>query len=158
MKSSLIFALLMLMIVGLSQSQGSGIQKIPKRNNPFKPKKTPSPFRRFVKKPIYRFDELEKSAEIVEQNFHQTPFDGGYQYNYETANGIKASEVNEPKVFSDGREVHVANSVSGSYSYTAPNGEFIYVTYIADENGFHPTIHKKVVPGLIPASVNIVPF
>lgn len=147
-------------MVGLSQasSQGSGIQKIPKRYNPYQLKTTPSPFRRFVTKRVYRFDELERNAEIVDRNFKPTSLDGGYQYNYRTANGIKASEVNTPYVYSDGREVHVANSVSGSYSYTAPTGEFIYVTYVADENGFRPTIYKRVVPSLVPASVKVLPL
>lgn len=141
-------------MAGLSQISS---QRIPKRNNPYH-RKRPSPYRRFVKKPVFLFDEVEKNAEVVDQNFKQTPYDGGYEFNYETENGIKAFEVNEPKTISDGREVHVANSVSGSYSYTDPKGEFIYVTYVADENGFRPTIYRKVVPEQAPASVNFVPL
>lgn len=146
-------------MAGLSQvsSQRSGIQRIPKRNNPYY-SKTPSPYRRFVKKPVFRFDEVESNAEVVDQNFKQAPYDGGYEYNYETANGIKAYEVNKPRFYSDGSEVQVVNSVSGSYSYTDPKGEFIYVTYVADENGFRPTIYRKVVPEQVPASVNVEPL
>ncbi|XP_055687234.1 pupal cuticle protein 36-like [Lutzomyia longipalpis] len=61
--------------------------------------------------------------------------DGSYRYSYETANGIKVEEEGEIK--NKGSENEIL-SVRGSYSYTAPDGTPITVTYIADENGFQP--------------------
>ncbi|GAB0093175.1 pupal cuticle protein 20-like [Sergentomyia squamirostris] len=61
--------------------------------------------------------------------------DGSYKYSYETANGIKVEEEGEIK--NKGTENEIL-SVRGSYSYTAPDGTPITVTYIADENGFQP--------------------
>ena len=31
-----------------------------------------------------------------------------------------------------------ANSISGQYSWTSPEGELVSFTYVADENGFQP--------------------
>lgn len=55
-------------------------------------------------------------------------------HSYETANGIKAEETGTLKKTTDAEnpEVIVAQ---GSYSYTAPDGQLIEVTYIADDEG-----------------------
>lgn len=57
-----------------------------------------------------------------------------YSYEYETSNGIKANENGELKQI--GEEKGIA--AQGGYSYTAPDGTLISVTYVADENGFQP--------------------
>ncbi|KRK01272.1 uncharacterized protein Dyak_GE28983 [Drosophila yakuba] len=68
----------------------------------------------------------------------------GYNYAYETSNGIAAQEAGQLKDIGD---EHVLN-VQGSYSYTAPDGQSISVTYIADENGFQPQgAHLPVAGG-----------
>ncbi|XP_047474842.1 stress response protein NST1-like [Penaeus chinensis] len=58
------------------------------------------------------------------------PFqDGTYYFGFATGNGI----VREEGTRLTGPYTH---EVTGSYSYTAPNGEVITMEYIADENGY----------------------
>lgn len=79
---------------------------------------------------------------------------------FETANQIKQQAngyrktINVPQVRgldddnnnSDGFDsVDVIVQV-GSYEYMAPNGKIISVSWIADENGFQPTIGKNAIP------------
>ncbi|XP_044743664.1 endocuticle structural glycoprotein SgAbd-2-like isoform X1 [Chrysoperla carnea] len=59
--------------------------------------------------------------------------DGSYQYSFTTADGKTAQETGVLK--NPGTNIE-AESVTGSYSYTAPDGTPISVRYIADENGF----------------------
>lgn len=66
--------------------------------------------------------------------------DGSYKYSYETENGIKVEEQGELKNKGTDNEIQ---SVRGSYSYTAPDGQLITVTYIADENGFQPQVSER---------------
>ncbi|ALC45070.1 Cpr67Fa1, partial [Drosophila busckii] len=64
--------------------------------------------------------------------------DGSYEYRYETSNGIAAQE--------SGVGGLIAN---GGYSYYAPDGQLIQVTYTADANGFHPQgAHLPVGPAI----------
>lgn len=76
--------------------------------------------------------------------------DGSYHFSYETENGIKAQEQGEVKNKGSENEIQ---SVSGSYSYTAPDGQVITVTYIADENGFQPTGDHLPTPPPIPEAI-----
>lgn len=76
--------------------------------------------------------------------------DGSYRFSYETENGIKAQEQGEVKNKGSENEIQ---SVSGSYSYTAPDGQVITVTYIADENGFQPSGDHLPTPPPIPEAI-----
>ncbi|XP_055378250.1 pupal cuticle protein-like [Condylostylus longicornis] len=65
-------------------------------------------------------DILSKSYDLKD--------DGSYGWEYETANGISASE----------------NGVGGQYAkgtveWTSPEGEHIILQYTADENGYQPS-------------------
>lgn len=63
-------------------------------------------------------------AETVAQAADINP-DGTYAYSYQTSNGISGSESGTGGV-----------SVSGSSSWTAPDGTPVKVDYVADENGY----------------------
>lgn len=64
--------------------------------------------------------------------------DGSYQYLYETDNGLNVKEEGQPKEIDGSNDV--AMQVQGGYQYTAPDGEIISMSYIANENGFQPTV------------------
>ena len=73
---------------------------------------------------------------------------GNFQYAYETGSGIKENasgtlkDVKIPKTDASGQVVGEEDGKAlvqtGQYSYTAPDGQLIQLTYIADENGFQP--------------------
>lgn len=64
--------------------------------------------------------------------------DGSYQYLYETDNGLNVKEQGQPKEIDGSNEL--AMQVQGGYEYTAPDGAVISMSYIANENGFQPTV------------------
>ncbi|KAJ8721937.1 hypothetical protein PYW08_004339 [Mythimna loreyi] len=74
----------------------------------------------------------EADAQILKQDADVLP--DQYQYSYETSNGIAAQESGALKAGPDGEAI----AVQGSNSYTAPGGEVIQTSYIADENGYQP--------------------
>ncbi|XP_026725679.1 pupal cuticle protein 20-like [Trichoplusia ni] len=76
--------------------------------------------------------------------------DGTYRYNYETGNGISAHESGAPRA--PGPE-GLAVTAEGGFSYRAPDGQQISLTYTADENGFHPTGSHLPTPPPIPEAI-----
>ncbi|XP_044272550.1 endocuticle structural glycoprotein SgAbd-4-like [Tribolium madens] len=76
--------------------------------------------------------------------------DGSYNWAYETGNGIAADERGQLKNAGSKNE---AQSASGSFSYTAPDGQKITVSYIADENGFQPQGSHLPTPPPIPEAI-----
>lgn len=64
--------------------------------------------------------------------------DGSYQYLYETDNGLNVKEQGQPKEIDGSNDL--AMQVQGGYEYTAPDGAVISMSYIANENGFQPTV------------------
>ncbi|XP_069674209.1 endocuticle structural glycoprotein SgAbd-8-like [Periplaneta americana] len=88
--------------------------------------------------PIIRFDK-EQSA------------DGSYKTSYETGNNIIAEETGFLK--NPGVENEEALVQHGSYTYTAPDGSIITVTYTADEQGFRATGDHLPTPPPVPAEI-----
>nr|CAI5832553.1 unnamed protein product [Callosobruchus analis] len=74
--------------------------------------------------------------------------DGSYSYAYETGNGIQAQEQGRAGPGPDGGEL-----AQGSFSYTAPDGQRISLTYTADENGFRPQGAHLPTPPPIPEAI-----
>lgn len=100
---------------------------------------------------------------IVSQSDYQSP-DGSFNYSYVTANGINQNsygyikKIIVPMFDVNGtltNETHEEDVLvqHGSYSYFAPDGEYINVNYIADENGFQAFGDNLPTPPPIPADI-----
>lgn len=63
-------------------------------------------------------------------------------FRYETGNDINAEESGFLKNAGKGEGVE-AQVAQGQFSYTAPDGTRIALTYIADENGFQPQVRNS---------------
>lgn len=72
-------------------------------------------------------------------------------FSYETGNGISVRE--EGILKNPGQRDLETAAVSGSYSYTSPEGIPITVTYIADENGFRAEGAHLPTPPPIPEAI-----
>ncbi|RVE45628.1 hypothetical protein evm_009741 [Chilo suppressalis] len=78
--------------------------------------------------------------------------DGSYRYNLEITNGIAVEEEGSPRNLGGNPPV-VPIVVKGAYSFTAPNGEPVAISYVADENGFQP--QGAVIPTAPPVPEQI---
>ncbi|XP_065205348.1 endocuticle structural glycoprotein SgAbd-2-like [Planococcus citri] len=78
-------------------------------------------------------------------------FDGSYRYAYETGNGIAVQEQGVLK--NPGQRDLETEAVTGSFSYTSPEGIPISVSYIADENGFRASGAHLPTPPPIPEAI-----
>ncbi|XP_076276864.1 cuticular protein 28 [Lasioglossum baleicum] len=63
---------------------------------------------------------------------------GGYHFSYEQSDGQKREETAELK--NEGTDDE-ALDVTGSFTFTSPDGHTYRVDYTADKDGFHPTIN-----------------
>ncbi|XP_013200034.2 pupal cuticle protein 20-like [Amyelois transitella] len=76
--------------------------------------------------------------------------DGTYRFSYDTPTGISARESGAPRA--QGPE-GPAVTAEGGFSYRAPDGQQISLSYTADENGFHPTGSHIPTPPPIPEAI-----
>ncbi|RVE42117.1 hypothetical protein evm_013229 [Chilo suppressalis] len=76
--------------------------------------------------------------------------DGTYRYSYDTGNGISAHESGSPRA--PGPE-GPAVTAEGGFSYRAPDGQQISLSYTADEKGFHPTGSHIPTPPPVPEAI-----
>ncbi|XP_015605044.1 endocuticle structural glycoprotein SgAbd-2 [Cephus cinctus] len=79
-----------------------------------------------------------------------TSVDGSYAYSYDTENGISVAEEGRPKNLGLAGQAEV---VQGRFSYTAPGGIPISVSYIADENGYRASGAHLPTPPPIPIAI-----
>ncbi|KAM7355812.1 pupal cuticle protein Edg-78E-like isoform 1-T2 [Cochliomyia hominivorax] len=82
-----------------------------------------------------RYAEITKYENYIDQK-------GNYKYEYATTNGINAGEQGVG-----------GETASGGFSYQSPEGEFIQISYLADENGFQPQGAHLPTPPPIPAHI-----
>ncbi|XP_055378256.1 pupal cuticle protein-like [Condylostylus longicornis] len=76
--------------------------------------------------------------EILNKNYDLKE-DGSYGWEYETGNGISASENGKGGEFA-----------KGVFEWTSPEGEHVSIQYTADENGYQPSgSHVPAVPDYI---------
>lgn len=75
-----------------------------------------------------------------------------FQYgSFETGDGTKAEQAGQLKNLGPDDD---GESVTGSFSYVAPDGVTYTVTYIADENGYQPQgSHLLQIPEAIARSI-----
>ncbi|XP_018579264.1 pupal cuticle protein 20-like [Anoplophora glabripennis] len=76
--------------------------------------------------------------------------DGSYRFDYQTEN--KISQAEQGHLQNAGTD-QASSVVHGTYSYEAPNGQTITVTYVADENGFRASGDHIPTPPPIPAAI-----
>ncbi|CAL8109075.1 unnamed protein product [Orchesella dallaii] len=81
----------------------------------------------------------EKSANITLLKNDVKPLDGqgSYSYDIELSDGTKLVQSGHTEAPGMG-ETESSIIIEGSYSYVAPDGKQISITYIADKNGFQP--------------------
>ncbi|KAK9679544.1 Insect cuticle protein [Popillia japonica] len=76
----------------------------------------------------------DKDATVVRSELNNIGVDG-YNYAYETSNGISAEEQGQLQNAGTDNE---AIQVRGQFNYVGADGNTYTVTYTADENGFKP--------------------
>ncbi|KAI4465160.1 cuticle protein [Holotrichia oblita] len=76
----------------------------------------------------------DKDAAVVRSELNNIGVDG-YNYAYETSNGISAEEQGQLQNVGTDNE---AIQVRGQFTYVGSDGNTYAVTYTADENGFKP--------------------
>jgi Insect cuticle protein len=84
------------------------------------------------------------------QHLNYKPLNTFITLSYETANGIKAEETGTVKNKGTENEIIV---VTGSYSFTTPEGQFIELKYTADENGFQAFGDHLPTPPPVPEAI-----
>ncbi|CAH1278930.1 unnamed protein product [Diabrotica balteata] len=98
-----------------------------------------------------KFPEQQQGQHIpIVRQEQEVNYDGTYEYNFETGNGIVQEEKGFLKNAGTKEEAQVAQGLS---SYTSPEGIRIELRYIADENGFQPIGDHLPTPPPIPEAI-----
>lgn len=85
----------------------------------------------------YQVEQQKPPIPILRQESKHNE-DGSYEFNYETGNGISVGEQGYVKP--GGQKDEAIQVAQGYFSYTGDDGIPISLKYVADENGFQPTV------------------
>ncbi|CAK1556419.1 unnamed protein product [Leptosia nina] len=72
---------------------------------------------------------------IVRSSFESSPDNSGFQYSFETGNGIVSQADG---IVKNPNTDNAALEVKGTVRYTAPDGTPVELTYVANEAGYQP--------------------
>ncbi|GLV48674.1 hypothetical protein CBL_06058 [Carabus blaptoides fortunei] len=103
-----------------------------------------------VAAPQYYQQPYQKSFVPITSQTNEINPDGSYRYSYTSGDG---KAVEESGYLKNAGSANEAENVQGSFSYTSPEGQPIRVTYVADENGFHPEGAHLPTPPPIPEAI-----
>ncbi|KAF5283347.1 hypothetical protein FQR65_LT13896 [Abscondita terminalis] len=109
--------------------------------NPYGGYVNPGAYNPYYRNPTYYPQPYAHYAAPAISDTREARPDGSYRYSYATADGQQVQAEGVLKSLGPGVEVPV---VTGSYSYTAPDGTPVSVTYVADEFGFRA--HGPQIP------------
>ncbi|XP_974125.1 endocuticle structural glycoprotein SgAbd-2 [Tribolium castaneum] len=110
-----------------------------------------APQRNYYQQPQQQYPQYSgKFIPIVSETNEINP-DGSFSYSYATGDGQQAQAQGYLK--NAGVKDQEAEVIQGSYSYTAPDGTPITITYIADENGFRAEGAHLPTPPPIPEAI-----
>ncbi|KRT83768.1 Insect cuticle protein, partial [Oryctes borbonicus] len=96
-------------------------------------------------------DQYSKNVVPIVSETNEINPDGSYSYSYQTGDGQQAQAQGYLK--NAGVKDAEAEVAQGSFSYTAPDGTPIQVTWVADENGFRAEGAHLPTPPPIPEAI-----
>ncbi|KAF4520088.1 hypothetical protein B566_EDAN014193 [Ephemera danica] len=133
----------------------------PPRSQPLSPPQQASQgFNSNISPPRPSAGSTARPVAILEQS-REFQGDGVYRFSYSADNGIKVQEESSllslPTVRGSFRDDALQPSAvvvsRGSFSYTAPDGTPINLSYVADHNGFQPSGAHLPTPPPIPEAI-----
>ncbi|RZC34418.1 endocuticle structural glycoprotein SgAbd-2 [Asbolus verrucosus] len=105
----------------------------------------------YYQQPQYQQQYSNKPFVPIVSESNEINPDGSFSYSYTTGDGQQAQAQGFLK--NAGVKDQEAEVIQGSFSYTAPDGTPISVTYIADENGFRAEGAHLPTPPPVPEAI-----
>ncbi|KAJ8920791.1 hypothetical protein NQ315_004932 [Exocentrus adspersus] len=115
----------------------------------YNPIPAPVPTRLPVGPAVYNQVASGPIIPILRLDNNAAPDGSHYDYAYETGNGISVQESGDQVAPAPDAPIRV----TGSYTYTSPEGLPVQITYTADENGFQPSGEVLPTPPPIPEAI-----
>lgn len=95
----------------------------------------------FAPEPAYHYVD-HKDAHAQVKSLHSDVKPDGFDYGFDTTNGIRAVAHGDEH-----------NNVHGEFEWVDPAGKHVVVKYVADENGYHPSSEWLPTPPPVPEAI-----